>query len=230
MPPIKQYVKVKRVSFRDVFLLSRLDLKDGKRFRLDDVVAACAACRRVSKRLHWIEAGNVCPFCGNGESLAFDGKKALTAGAEPKVVYSAPRLTVKKPGKKAWKAIILAAALILLALIFLPRLHRGHAGFYRTENGGFFYQDQNGKRYQDGDYAIDGQLYHFENGLLAGESVFEIDHVTQITDENGKLRLGWAVYQHKFVYLSAQGVVNGRTPETAGAGFYDLEGLGREIS
>ena len=45
MPPKKQYVKVKRVSFRDVFLLSRVDLMDGKRFRLGEVVAACAACR-----------------------------------------------------------------------------------------------------------------------------------------------------------------------------------------
>ncbi len=227
MPPKKQYVKVKRVSFRDVFLLSRVDLMDGKRFHMDDVVAACASCRRVSKRAHWLEAENACPFCESAESMTFDGKKGLTAGANPPVLYSAPRLNMKKPGKGAWKAILPAAALILLALIFLPRLSRGKAGFFRTEDGGFFYQDQTGKRYTDGDYSIDGQMYHFENGLLAGESVFEIDRVTQITDDNGKLRRGWTVYRHQFVYLGAQGVENERVPATAGEGFYDLEGLGR---
>ena len=83
MPPKKQYLKVKRVSIRDMFLLSRVDLMDGKRFQVEDVTAACAACRRVSKRTHWLAADNACPFCGCPDSMVFDGRKSLTRDADP---------------------------------------------------------------------------------------------------------------------------------------------------
>ena len=227
MPPGKQYLKVKRVSIRDIFLLSRVDLADGKRFQVEDVVAACAACRRVSKRTHWLEAGNICPFCGGGESMLFAGKKDLTAGAEPPVVYSAGGIALNKPGRTARRLLLLAAALILLFALIIPRFTGGKEGFHRTEDGRFYYLGQNGQRYQDGDYDIDGQIFHFENGVLAGESVFEIDRITQITDASGRLRQGWYILNGKFVYLASQGVVNDRVPSVEREGFYELEGLGR---
>ena len=71
MSPIKQYLRVKRVSFHDFFLLGQLDRMDEKPFRPGDVVAACKACRQVSKRSFWVNSGNVCPFCGSSESMAF---------------------------------------------------------------------------------------------------------------------------------------------------------------
>ena len=226
MPPIKQYLRVKRISFRDWFLLSRVDAVDGQRFRPGDVVAACGACRQVSKRAHWLKADNACPCCGSKASLPFDGKRDLISGAEPPVVYSARDFHFKSFRRVPVKALLLAAATVLLLILLWPRSSHSQAGFIQTEDGHFAYQDLQGQRYTTGDYSIDGQVYHFEDGLLKGEYAIKIGNTTKITDENGALRKGWAVYEQNFVYLDEYGVVNSRVPSTVGDGFFDLEGLG----
>ena len=121
MPPIKQYLRVKRISFRDWFLLSRVDAVDGQRFRPGDVVAACGACRQVSKRAHWLKADNACPCCGSKASLPFDGKRDLISGAEPPVVYSARDFHFKSFRRVPVKALLLAAATVLLLILLWPR-------------------------------------------------------------------------------------------------------------
>lgn len=222
MPPIRQYLRVKRISFRDIFLLRRVDLADGERFRLEDVVAACKGCRMVSKRGHWMQHENSCPYCGCRETIPFQGKRDLIAGAQTPVVYSRGRGLPLKD-KRLW--IAGAAVLAVVLCIALWPRGSGKAGFFSDGNR-FCYQDAAGQRYMNGAYEIKGKTYHFSDGYLVGESVFEFGGRTVITDEAGLIRTGWQVLDGKFVYADEKGVVKGRTPDVKEAGFYELEGLG----
>ena len=226
MPPIKQYLRVKRLSLRDAFLLSRVDVKDGRPFRPGDVVAACRDCRQVSKRAHWQAADNACPFCGGRESLAFSGKRDLQSAAQPPVYYAARGLDVRPLRRVPVKTVVFAVLAALLVFLIWPRGNKSKAGFVQTDDSRFYYQDSRGQRFQNGDYIIDGKMYHFQDGFLSGAYALKIGNLTKLTDETGALRQGWAVHEGKLVYLDEYGVASSRVPGVASAGFYELEGLG----
>ena len=221
MPPVRQFLRVKRISFRDVFLLRRVDLADGKPFRLEDVVAVCRDCRRISKRGHWMMQDNACPYCGCRETIPFQNKKDVTAGTEIPVVYSRGMLSDRR--NKAFWAIA-AALTVLLAIIIWPR-GGGKAGFYADQDR-FFYQDAAGQRYMDGAFEIQGKTYRFAEGYLIGESEFDYQGRRIVTDAAGRLRKGWQILDGKFAYADEKGIVKGKVPQIQSPGFYELEGLG----
>ena len=225
MPPIKQYLRVKRVSFRDFFLLGQIDRIDGKPFRPGDVVAACKECRQVSKRAHWLE--NACPFCGGTESLLFQGKRELLAGAQPPVAYSSRRFSFRALSPIGRIRLGAAAALAIALILFLS-LWRGPGkgtGFYQTDDGHVFYL-ADGTRYQEGTYRIDGELYRFAGGVLAQDYDVVIHGKRYLTDENGLLQTGWRIHDNRLVYQDENGVDPSRVYGMDGEGFYELEGFG----
>lgn len=227
MPAMKQYLRVKRVSVRDLFLLGRVDLADGKRFRPGDVTAACKGCRQVSKREYWLKNDNTCPFCGGRESMLFSGRRDLTAGAMPPVAYAGRFYQMRPDRPVPIRLLILVAAVMFGAAMLLLRGGGSSAGFRQAADGHFYYQDASGQRYTDGDYNINGEIYHFSNGFLSGESAFTLNNRLQLTDADGLLRQGWCVYQGRFVFVTEKGVENQRVPGIKSSGFYELEGLGR---
>ena len=226
MPEAKQYLRLKRVTGRDIFLRSRVDLADDQRFRRGDVVAACSACRGVSKRENWLAAGS-CPFCGGNASMPFSGMRDLERRSEPRVYYSMRKIDGRGRlfiGLQVGLLAIIALALIIRAISVgnAPR-----AGFYRSDDGHYYFVTAGGTRYNEGTYSIGGSVYTFADGWLKGPATIEYDGREQLVGENGLSYVGWYVKNGVLQYCDETGVLSARLPETDGAGFYTLDGLGR---
>ncbi len=227
MTAARQYMQVKRVSRRDLFLLSRIDLFDGKPFRPGNVVAACRVCRRISKRENWIAENNTCPFCGSAQTLPFGASKDLTRGAQPPVAYSVRRVKFPVSGKVMRIAgIAVVLALLILIGVNIARPPR-ESGFRITSEGRVYYLQFYGHRFEEGSYSINGTVYRFEKGYLVGQTRFTSDGREYVTDENGIVKNGWSVSEGMIVYQGKNGLEPNRVPEGRIPGFVDLEGLGR---
>lgn len=226
MPEVKQYLRLKRVTRRSVSLLLRVDLADGQRFRPGDAVAACSVCRGVSKREHWLKE-RACPFCGSTVSMPFNGLRELEHDAEPLIRYS--RFDAGKRGfylMGAAAAVLCVAVLALVIRVLITGLSP-RTGFFRSDDGHYYYVAQDGTRYMDGSYAINGKVYTFSQGLLEGPAVITVNGAEQHIDENGLSYTGWLLKDGVLAYFDGKKVITERLPEADGAGFYTLEGLGR---
>ena len=227
MAAARQYLRVRRVAAGDFFLRARVDLADGKTFHRGDVVAACRACRQVSKRIHWQKAGNTCPFCGCADSLSFAGKKELTEGAYPPVLYTVRSSFLQEYWERVLAAVILFFFINMIILIIASAGHGSAAGgFFRNPDGRFYYVNEKGVRIQEGTLEINGQTYRFEDGLLAGQASFRFKNRQQITGEDGRVHPGWSIYNGELFFQEEEGVAANVVPDGSGVRFVSLEGPG----
>lgn len=229
----RHYLRVQRVKPSQLFLLTRVDPVDGRRFHVQEIVAACQQCRCVSRRQHWMAAGGVCPICGEESSIPFNSLRDLNSRGKLPVVHAQRKIPIEILGAIGLMALLFV--LITAVLMHQTQQYTDPTGFQKTEDGRFFYQDSAGRRYMDGSYEIDGTTYLFSDGFLDGAYAVPVHSTTYLTDDNGRLHTGWSVLDGKYVYSDKEGMIASRRPtaqSTAAStqvqsnGFYALEGLG----